>query len=337
MIRLALLLTFSLLGGCFGGDSLESVSGPTMGSRYTVQYVRESRGPAPEVVQAQVQGVLDEVDRQMSTYRADSDIERFNRLPANHCQAMPDSVLKLVRVGEQLSEQSQGAYDLTVEPLMDLWGFGPQAREEKVPSAQALAETRQRVGYRHLHIEGQQLCKDASVEVDFNSIAAGYAVDLIAERLASLGVRNYLAEATGELKAVGHKPDGSPWRVAIEVPRDDRQQAQQVLALDGYGVSTSGDYRNYFMQDGKRYSHTFDARTGAPITHALAEVTVIHPSTLMADGLSTMLLVLGPDEGPAYAERHDIAALFVTRADNVFVTHGSTAFQRMARAAKVAD
>ena len=322
-------MLIGVLSGCGNGDNLERFDGPTMGSRYSIQYVRHSSTPGPKAVQAEVEKILAEVDQQMSTYRSDSDIERFNDLPANHCQKMPEPILELVRVGEQLSSQSEGSYDLTVEPLLNLWGFGPQAREEKVPSAEALVEVRQRVGHSHLRIDGDRLCKDAPVEVDFNSIAAGYAVDTIAAKLEAMGIHNYLAEATGELKAAGKKLDGSPWRIALEEPRNDQQVAERIIAVDGYGVSTSGDYRNYFEQDGRRYSHTFDARTGAPVLHTLASVTVIHPSALMADGLSTLLLILGPERGWDYAETHDIGAFFVIRADTGFVTRTNQAFERL--------
>ncbi|MGG7557732.1 FAD:protein FMN transferase [Pseudomonas sp. ES3] len=325
-----LVVLAGVLSGCGNGDSLERFDGPTMGSRYSIQYVRHASTPGPKAVQAEVENILADVDRQFSTYRSDSDIERFNNLPANHCQKMPAPILELIRVGEQLSSQSDGSYDLTVEPLLNLWGFGPQAREEKVPSAEALAEVQQRVGHRHLRIDGDQLCKDAAVEVDFNSIAAGYAVDTIAAELEALGIHDYLAEATGELKAVGKKLDGSPWRIALEEPRDDQQVAERIIAVDGYGVSTSGDYRNYFEQGGRRYSHTFDARTGTPVLHTLASVTVIHPSALMADGLSTLLLILGPERGWDYAQMHDIAAFFVIRADTGFVTRTNQAFERLA-------
>jgi thiamine biosynthesis lipoprotein len=325
----ALVVLAGVLCGCGNGDSLETFGGPTMGSTYSIKYVRREGLPSPKDVQAEVEKILADVDQQMSTYRSDSDIERFNDLPTNRCQKMPAPILKLIRVGEQLSEQSEGSYDLTVEPLLNLWGFGPQAREEKVPSAQALAEVRQRVGYQHLRIDRDQLCKDAAVEVDFNSIAAGYAVDTIAARLEAMGIHDYLAEATGELKAAGRKLDGLPWRIALEEPRDDQQVAQKIIAVDGYGVSTSGDYRNYFQQDGRRYSHTFDARTGAPILHTLASVTVIHPSALMADGLSTLLLILGPERGWDYAQAHDIGAFFVIRADTGFVTRTTQAFERL--------
>ncbi|MFJ2692955.1 FAD:protein FMN transferase [Pseudomonas sp. NPDC087336] len=327
--RYGLVMLIGTLSACGNGASMESFGGPTMGSTYSIKYVRRAGLPAPADVQVEVEKILAEVDRQLSTYRSDSDIEQFNALPANHCRVMPASVLQLVRVGEQLSVQSAGAFDLTVEPLLNLWGFGPQAREEKIPTAPALAEARQRVGHDHLRIDGNKLCKDAAVEVDFNSIAAGYAVDTIAARLEAMGIHDYLAEATGELKAAGRKPDGTAWRIAVEEPRDDQQVAERILAVDGYGVSTSGDYRHYFVQGRQRFSHTLDARTGVPVSHNLASVTVIHPSALMADGLSTLLLILGPEQGWDYAEKHDIGAFFVMRADTGFVTRSSHAFERL--------
>lgn len=317
------------LTGCLFSDPLESFGGPTMGSTYSVKYVRGSGVAEAATLQAGVEAILAEVDQQMSTYRDDSLIERFNQAAAGTCMAMPPAVLELVRLGEDLSQRSGGAFDLTLEPLLNLWGFGPKSRSEQVPSAEAIAEARQRVGHAHLRIDGQRLCKDAKVHVDFNSIAAGHAVDRIAAWLEGQGVSSYLVEVTGELKARGRKPDGAPWRIAIEEPRDDQQVAQKVLELDGLGVSTSGDYRNYFEENGRRYSHTLDPRSGAPIGHRLAAVTVVHPQALQADGLSTLLMVLGPEEGAAYAEREGLAALFVTREGEGFVTRSTKAFDAL--------
>lgn len=317
------------LTGCLFSDTLETFGGPTMGSTYTVKYVRSTGVPQPHELQFEVEAFLAELDGQMSTYRKDSDIERFNDAPAGTCQAMPEPVLMLVRYGKELSQISDGAFDLTLEPLLNLWGFGPKGQGERVPNAEALAEVRQRVGHQHLRIEGTQLCKDAAVEVDFNAIAAGYAVDSIGELLHRKGVRSYMVEATGELKAVGRKPDGSPWRIALEEPRDDQRVAQRIIELDGYGVSTSGDYRNYFEENGQRYSHTLDPSSGAPINHRLAAVTAIVPSALHADGLSTVLLVLGPERGYAFAEREQIAAFFITREEDGFSTRSTPAFDAL--------
>lgn len=320
---LALLLASLGLVGC--SEPIEQFSGPTMGSSYSIKYLRGSQGPAPAEAQAAAEAILAEIDEQLSTYRRDSLISRFNALPAHSCQAMPETLLALVRFGEQLSQQSNGAFDLTLEPLLNLWGFGPQSRGEQLPSAEQLAEARLRVGHGYLRIDGQQLCKEAALMVDFNSIAAGYAVDRISARLQALGVESYLVEITGELKARGRKPDGSPWRIAIEAPLEGQQVAQTILRLDGEGVSTSGDYHNYFERDGRRYSHTLDPQTAAPIAHTLAQVTVVDASAQRADGLSTLLMVLGPERGLAFAEREGIKALLVSRQGAGFVTQASSA------------
>ncbi len=306
-----------------------------MGSRYSVQYVPTAHTPRPRQVQAEVERILGEVDQQVSLYRSDSDLQRFNALPADSCRVMPPAVLALVQYGQSLSTSSEGAYDQTVGPLMDLWGFGANSRTQQVPRPAVLALTRQRVGYQHLRIDGEQLCKDGAVQVDLNSIAAGYAVDRIGERLQAMGIGSYLAEATGSLKAVGQKPDGSAWPVSVQAPQPDNSLAARALGMDGYGVSTSAEQAHFFIHEAQRYSHLLDARTGAPITHNLASVTVIHPSAMSADGLSTLLMILGPEQGWDYARGHDIAALFVRRDGEVLSSRSTPAFERMATAGKV--
>lgn len=317
------------LTGCLFQDKVESFGGPTMGSTYSVKYVAGDQAAAKEQLQRETESILAEIDKQLSTYRADSDIETFNALPAHECMVMPSGVRELILAGQQLSEESNGALDLTIEPLLNLWGFGPQGRGERVPSAEEIDNVRQNIGQQYLRIDGEQLCKDAAVQVDFNSIAAGYAVDQVVAALVASGVSSYLVEITGELKAQGHKPDGAPWRIAIEAPRDNERVAQRIIELDGYAVSTSGDYRNYFERDGKRYSHTLDPRTGAPIDHHLAAVTVVDPSTLRADGLSTVLMVLGPERGLAFAAERKIAAFFVIREGQEFVSRSTEAFNEL--------
>jgi thiamine biosynthesis lipoprotein len=317
------------LTGCLFQDKVESFGGPTMGSTYSVKYVAGDKAAAKEQLQRETESILAGIDKQLSTYRADSDIETFNALPAHECMAMPSGVRELILAGQQLSEESNGALDLTIEPLLNLWGFGPHGRGERVPSAEEIANVRQNFGQQRLRIDGEQLCKDAAVQVDFNSIAAGYAVDQVVAALEASGVGSYLVEITGELKAQGRKPDGSPWRIAVEAPRDNERVAQRIIELDGYAVSTSGDYRNYFERDGKRYSHTLDPQTGTPVDHHLAAVTVVDPSTLRADGLSTVLMVLGPERGLAFAAERQIAAFFVIREGQKFVSRSTEAFDEL--------
>jgi len=319
------------LSGCeSNAERIEVLSGPTMGSTYTVKYVYNAATPAVDAVGVEVQSILDEVDRQMSTYRLDSNIALFNQSPANTCMQMPQPVLDLAQYGYELSRISDGAFDLTLGPLLNLWGFGPQARGKQVPSAEDIAQAKAKVGYQHVRVVNDQLCKDADVQVEFNSIAAGYTVDRISERFTKLNIDSYMIEVTGELIAKGRKPDGSPWRIAMEQPLGDGQRViQRVLEIDGYGVNTSGDYRNYFEEGGVRFSHTLDPQVGAPISHRLASVTVVDPSALHADGLGTLLLVLGPERGLAFAEEHKIAAFFVMRDGEGFTTQVSSEFSRM--------
>ena len=212
-----------------------------MGSHYSVVYVRNAGQPDAQVLRPEVEAILAEVDHQMSLWRSDSDIERFNGLPANSCQTMPESILRLISVGEQLSRDSDGAFDLTVKPPIDQSGLGVHEGVEPMPSTPQMAQAQGRVGYRNLQIVGQQLCKSAAVQVDLNSIASGYTVDRISQRMDALGLRDYLVQVAGEVKVNGFKPDGSPWRVTLDAPGDDGYGAQKVFPLNGYAVSTSGE------------------------------------------------------------------------------------------------
>lgn len=318
------------LAGCQPAQRIEVLTGPTMGSTYAIKYVSSSTTPAADAAGVAVQTILDEVDRQMSTWRGDSDLSRFNQLPAGSCMPMPEPVLELVRYGETLSRQSDGRFDLTITPLLEAWGFGPNSRGHSIPDEAAIEQARMRTGYQHLRIDGENLCKELDLKVDLNSIAAGYTVDRIAAHFEELGIDSYMLEVTGEIIAKGRKPDGSPWRIALEQPVGKGERVlQRVLEIDGWGINTSGDYRNYFEEDGVRFSHTLDPKNGAPIAHNLAAVTVIERTALAADGLGTLLLVLGREEGMAFAKEHEIAALFITREGEDFQTYSSPRFEQL--------
>ena len=318
------------LAGCQPAERIEVLSGPTMGRTYTIKYVANKTTPAADAAGVVVQSILDQVDRQMSTYRVDSDLSRFNRLPAGSCEPMPGPVLDLVRYADGLSRQSDGRFDITIQPLLNVWGFGPASREHAIPAKEQVEIARSQMGYWHLNIEGNQLCKEIDLKLDLNSIAAGYTVDRIAAEFESMGIGSYMVEVTGELIAKGRKPDGSPWRIAIEQPLGNGERVlQRILEVDGWGVNTSGDYRNYFEEDGVRFSHTLDPETGAPIAHNLAAVTVIDRSAMAADGVGTLLMVLGKDEGMEYVKQHGIAALFITREGDEFKSYSSPEFEQM--------
>ncbi len=316
------------LAGCFNSAvPVSEISGSTMGSTYSIKWVGVDGSPGPQELQASLDNQFDEFDAEVSTWRDDSYLSRFNALPTNGCQVMPQSVLDMVAFAQRLNHDSEGGFDVTVGPLLDVWGFHRSDGVQVVPEQSDIDVALQNVGQQHLRVEGDQLCKEHDLEVDLSSIAAGYMVDRVAEHLLSLGIKDYMVEITGELKAAGLKPGGNPWRIAVEEPRDDERTASLIVELDGYSVSTSGDYRNYFEYEGQRYSHTVDPGTGWPVMHNLTAVTVMDPSAMMADGLSTVLLVLGPERGWEYALKNNVAAMFVLREGTEFVSRSTPLFE----------
>ena len=311
---------------------LVQLSGPTMGSTYAISY--HGKG-APDAAQMQreVQAILDEVDAAVSTYRSDSALARFNAAPAGACMDMPQTAVDLAQHAISLSQQSGGTFDTTLLPALQAWGFAHSKTPtlpSPAPDEAQLAALRQRTGMTHLRVQGQKLCKDAPIHVEFNAIAAGYAIDRIAARFAQLGVPGHLIEVTGEIRGTGTRPDGAPWRVGIEAPQDGARQAQRIVPLSGMALSTSGSYRNWrATADGQRRSHILDARTLTPVQHRLASVTVAAPLAMHADGLSTLLMALGEAQGFAYATEKGIAALFIIPGDNgSFTTRATPAFEK---------
>jgi thiamine biosynthesis lipoprotein len=289
-------------------DRVEALQGATMGTTWSVKLVA-ARGLHPAEIRGGIEARLDRVVAQMSTWEPDSDLSRFNRAPAGSWHALPDECLTVLAHALEVAGDTGGAYDPTVGALVDLWGFGPAQRRHTRPRADAIAAARARTGWAHLTLDARarRVRQPGGVSVDLSSIAKGFAVDQVAAHLRGLGVASYLVEIGGELRGHGAKPDGTPWWVALERPGD------MIVALHGLSVATSGDYRRFFEDGGRSYSHTIDPRTGCPVDHGLASVTVLHPECMIADALATGLTVLGPAAGLAYARRRGLAALFIGR------------------------
>ena len=302
-----------------------------MGTTYSVKVVDPPPSLESHGLHAEIDAVLQHINGQMSTYLEDSELSRFNASRKTDWLNVSSELVAVVRHARRVSELTGGAFDVTVGPLVNLWGFGPGARGDEAPPDDAIEYALQRTGYRQLHVKDEPsgLRKDnPGLYVDLSAIAKGYAVDQIAERLEKHGINNYLVEIGGEVRGRGHNARGIPWQIAIEKPSPGERAVHQVITVDGVGVATSGDYRNYFEQDGQHYSHTIDPRTGRPVTHSLASVTVISPSAMHADALATGLLVLGPEAGYALAEREALAVIFILRQQDDFVTKTSSSFER---------
>ena len=296
------------------------LQGATMGTFYSIQVVDPPPALELEGLRGRIDSELDLVNDLMSTYRDGSELSRFNRSQGTDWFAVSVQLASLVEEAIRTSEISGGAFDATVGPLVNLWGFGPGAEAgtnpDTLPTDAEIARVQARVGYRKLSVRADPPAlrkAEPGLYLDLSAIAKGHGVDRVAELLDRAGVANYLVEIGGELRSHGHNGRGLPWRIAVERPDPGRREVHRVLELRDGAMATSGDYRNFFERDAKLYSHTIDPTTGRPVTHGLASVTVLAPRAARADALATAFLVLGPEAGLTLAESLETPALFIVR------------------------
>jgi thiamine biosynthesis lipoprotein len=313
------------------GRAVRSLGGETMGTSWSLRYVAPA-ALSEATVRAAIERALDLVIAQMSPWVADSEISRFNRAAAGAPCALSAEFCTVLRCALDTARCSGGAYDPTIGALVDLWGFGPPGRRREPPSDESIAAARAAYGWQRLHLDTamRTLRQPGGVALDLSSIAKGFAVDLVMERLQALGIAHCMVEIGGELRGEGVKPDGSPWWVRLDAPAT---LPDALVALHGLSVATSGDANRWFEHGGRRWSHTLDPRTGHPVPDGLASVTVLHRRCMQADALATMLLVLGTGTGFALACAQNIAARFVLRRAAGFAEMLTPEFQAMADAA----
>jgi thiamine biosynthesis lipoprotein len=294
------------------GAPIGALQGETMGTSWSVRFAADV---APTSLRIEIERQLEQVNAEMSSWRAESDLCRFNRLPAGEAQILPPGFQAVLACALATAEATSGAFDPTIGPLVDLWGFGARpAVHEGLPPQAEIAAALRRVGWRQLGIDAASgaLRQPGGVALDFSGIAKGYAVDLVSMALEAAGVTSHLVEIGGELRGSGVKPDGSPWWVALERPTEATTPGY-VVALHDLAIATSGDYRRNFVHRGTLYGHTLDPHSGWPIGPGIAAVTVLHRDCMQADALATALAVLGLPLGLDHATRHGIAALIVAR------------------------
>ena len=311
------------------GDEPLRFSGGTMGTNYTVQvFAPESEKLTLEVG---IQRTLSRVVGSTSVYEPRSDVSRFNAAEPGEWVEVSAEVARIVAVGLEVAELTEGAFEPTILPLVNIWGFGPQGRAEEIPSEEELETARAMIGWQALEVreDPPALRKSEPREIDLGGIAKGYGADAVADYLRDQGYSHFLVELGGDMVVEGGKPDGSLWRLAIEKPDERQRGIYRILELEDGGLVTSGDYRNYFEVDGQRYAHTIDPTTGFPVDHRLASVSVIAETSVLADAWSTALMVLGPERAAEVAEREDISALLIERTDDGFVEQRTGEFIRL--------
>lgn len=307
-----------LISGCerSGGEPLVSISGQTMGTTYHIKYApggEPTPATAPDAVQARIESLLAAIDRSMSTWRADSDISRFNVSDTTDWFPVDAGLVEVAAAAEAVSVASDGAFDITVKPLVDLWGFGIRGTSGDVPTEAAIAATKQRVGFRLLawRRDPPALRKALpGVQIEVAAIAPGFAVDRITDLMKAIGIGGGVVELGGEVRTWGQAPGGRAWRVGIERP-DLSGGVEIELEMRDKALSTSGSYRNYLKYGGVTYSHEIDPRSGRSTSHGTVAVAVVADTATAADAWSTALIVAGTGPGSVMAEREGLAARFI--------------------------
>ncbi|MEM1007857.1 MAG: FAD:protein FMN transferase [Myxococcota bacterium] len=290
---------------------LVSIAGRIFGTTYQVKVVSAKDIEKPKL-QYRIRMLLHEIDMQMSTYKKQSVLSRFNRWRKTEPFPVSSALTHVVREAKRIAQATGGAFDVTIGPMVNLWGFGPKPFL-RPPPARSIADVRRRIGHEKLqiHLKDSTLRKThPSLYVDLSAIAKGYAVDRVTLLLQNRGFRRTMVEIGGELRVQGTNAQNQPWRIGIEKPVDAQQQVRRIVALRDAAMATSGNYRNYRMLDGRRVSHIIDPRTAQPVPAHLAAVSVIHRDCMTADALATALFVLGPVQGFALAKKQGWAALF---------------------------
>jgi FAD:protein FMN transferase len=334
---LAAALFAVLLGGCGDPrDPVIEITGPTMGTYFAVKVPRPPAGLDPQVLQAGVERVLGEVNGEISTYDPESELSRLNRNPSTDWIPVSARLHTILAEGLRISGLTGGAFDITVGPLVNLWGFGPDVQADAVPPPDRIAAALERVGYQKIALRADPPAlrkARGDLFIDLSALGEGYGADRLAAYLDSQGVTDFMVAVAGTIRARGRNAKGQPWGIAVEAPTEGQRKVQRVVLLSDGAVSTSGDYRNFFEQGGRRYSHHIDPRTGDSVAHRLASATVVMPpglgSAMSADGLATALVVMGEEQGPALAESLSLAAYFILREGEGRAELSSTAFGRM--------
>lgn len=312
--------------------ALVTLTGRAMGTGWVVKWMQPAAALDTERVRQDVAARLEELEMIFSTYRPQSALSHFNADERTEWVPVTEEMAHVAHASREISALTGGAFDVTVEPLVRLWGFGATRRAGAIPAAAEIVAVREQVDWRKLEVRlsPPALRKTSSrVRADFSSMAKGFAADAISELLVRRGVPNHLVQVGGDIKTAGTAAGGDGWRMGIEQPVDGSPAVACIVTLSGQALSTSGDHRNFFQFGGQRYGHIIDPRTGRPAVSTLASVSVVHASCAWSSALATALFVLGPDEGLRLAAEQGFACLFLVRSDAGIVAHATPAFERL--------
>lgn len=327
---LALILLLSVtLWGCTEQKNTEvHLSGRTMGTQYNVKYV-PIEGLEAHAIQAQIDKLLIKVNMLMSTYDPQSELSLFNQSMSTQPYALSPETIEVMKEAFRIGELSGGMLDVTLDPVISLWGFGEQGRVITAPTDEAITEAKAKIGLDKVILSDSGATKlTPDLSINLSTVAKGYGVDVVGDYLKSVGINDFLVEIGGETLTSGVKANGKRWVIAVEKPASNERAVQRLLLLSGEAIATSGDYRIYFEENGVRYSHLINPKTAKPIAHNVVAVSVIADTCMTADGWATAFNVMGYEEGILLANEQNIAALFIVKQNNEFLELPSEAFKK---------
>ena len=317
-----------ILAACKPGASVLEFSGATMGTTYLVKVIDRDSLLRRDRLAAAIEGALADVSAEMSNWAPDSEVSVFNAAMTTGPVAASPGLVEVVSAAEEVRRASGGSFDIALGPLIELWGFGASGPAGRAPADASVAAALERRGRGAPVVASGGTLRKARPEtaVFLSAIGKGHGVDRVARAIAALGAQDFMVEVGGDLVTSGRNEDGEPWRIGIETPDPLARNLQKVVGISGLGLATSGDYRNYFEADGRRYSHILDARTGRPVTHRTASATVLAENAMLADAWATAMLVMGRDRGLETAEARGLPVLFIDRAGTGFEATPSARF-----------
>ena len=328
-----ILLLAVLTCGCQQDATPDTIrlSGQTMGTTWSVIMLQDAVDAESNALKKLLQKRLDQINSLMSTYDPASELSQFNNQNSSDWFMISKDTARVIELSQEISVLSEGAFDVSVGPLVEIWGFGATQRGKRIPTEDQVSKSLARVGYKNIHLRREPAAirkQIPELQIDLSAVAKGYAVDALAKILEQQGINNYLLEIGGELQISGHRGDDTPWQIAIEEPLEGVREVAVIFPLTNTALATSGNYRNFYVEDGQRYSHTIDPVSGKPVRHKLASVTVLARTCARADALATALMVLGEEKGRQFCEKNQIAAYFLIHERTSMTVYASPAFER---------
>ena len=336
LLNFAILIIFFLLNiSCSQEKNYNAqIKGNTMGTYYFIEVIDVPIELKIKNIELEVKNTLKKANKILSNWDKDSEISIINKTNKTTAIKISDELNEVFKTAKEINAKSNGFFDLTLDPIIELWGFGYKSKQMQIiPKDNQIKNILSLIGQKsflEMNFNNNQLIKkNKDIKINLSSIGKGYGIDLIGKKLDQLGINNYIINIGGDILTKGYNSKKENWVIGIENPNLKEKLIKEIVNLTNKGLATSGDYKNFFTKDGKRYSHIINPKTGKPIMHSTKSVTVIHENSMKADGWATAFLALGSLEGLKIADKEKIAVLFIDEIDNKLIKFKSSAFKNL--------